>query len=65
MAQTEAQKRAKKKYQNKQPHIGFYLYPSEADILERLQTCDEPTATYIKRLIREDIAHEKENKNGN
>ena len=29
---------------------------SDADILQRLEEIDEPKATYIKRLIREDMS---------
>lgn len=32
------------------------LYPADADIAEHLEGLEEPRATYIKRLIREDMA---------
>lgn len=36
--------------------ISVKLYPADADISEHLEGLEEPTATYIKRLIREDMA---------
>ena len=32
------------------------LYPADSDIAQHLEDIDEPRATYIKRLIREDMA---------
>jgi hypothetical protein len=32
------------------------LYPADSDIARHLKDIDEPRATYIKRLIREDMA---------
>ena len=52
---SEAQRKAKQKYRKKIKTISIEIYPAEADIKERLETNDEPNATYIKRLIREDI----------
>ena len=36
--------------------IEVKLYPADADIAEHISELDEPRATYIKRLIREDMA---------
>lgn len=54
---TEAEKRAKKKYNQKVEVLRLRLYPSETDIKERLQEHadnGEPRSAYIKRLIRSD-----------
>ena len=56
---TEAQKRAKAKYKEKMRTFRIDVCPSEQDILERLES-QERYATYIKRLIREDIEREKD-----
>ncbi len=36
--------------------LSVKLYPADADIAEHISDLEEPTATYIKRLIREDMA---------
>lgn len=51
---TEAQKRAKQKYQEKVKRFTVDFYPTEADIYEQLQK-QEKKQTYIKDLIRADI----------
>lgn len=54
---TEAEKRAKKKYNQKVEVLRLRLYPSEADIKEKLQERadnGETRTAYIKRLIRSD-----------
>lgn len=54
----EYQKRAKKKYKEKVQLLQVELYPTDEDIKERLAAkvaAGEPKATYVKRLIREDI----------
>ena len=56
---TEAQKRAKAEYRKKVKTIHIEIYPSEQDILDKLESVDR-YATYIKNLIREDIAKEKD-----
>ena len=56
------QRRAKNKYKSKIVRIHIELYPSEEDIRKRLAERvenGEPRATYIKRLIREDMFREK------
>lgn len=52
---TEAQKKAKAEYRKKVRTIHIEIYPTEQDILEKLDSV-ERYGTYIKRLIREDIA---------
>jgi hypothetical protein len=57
---TEAQKRAKRKYnKEKVTLLRVELYQSDTDIKERITErlqAGENKATYIKRLIREDIS---------
>lgn len=51
-------KDAKKRYKAKIKTVRVELYPTDADIKNRLENrlqAGEPKATYIKRLIREDI----------
>lgn len=60
MAQSEAQRRASAKYVRehvKQKAVAFY--PADSDLLEFADTRGA-FATYVKRLIREDM--ERENK---
>lgn len=61
MAITEAQKRATAKYKAKTKplQIGFEVSYLETDLREWLENLSEPRATYIKRLIREDIERSK------
>ena len=56
---TEAQKRAKAKYQDKVRTFRIDVYPTEADILDKLNSVDR-YGTYIKALIRQDIQDTKE-----
>lgn len=56
---TEAQKRAKAKYKEKVRTFRIDVYPTEKDILDKLES-ELPYAAYIKRLIREDIEREKD-----
>ena len=51
---TEAQKRAKQKYQEKVKRFTVDFYPTESDIYEHLQKQGKKQ-TYIKDLIRADI----------
>jgi hypothetical protein len=55
-------KKAKDKYKKKVTELRVELYPTDEDIKQRLAEVKdgEGKATYIKRLIREDI--KKENK---
>ena len=51
---TEAQKRAKAKYNSKVTKVSIELYPSDADIIQKLQ--EQPSKqAYIKDLIRKDL----------
>lgn len=62
MPKTEAQKRASKKYDAKAKRIELKIFPSEQDILVKLNEEIENGsgyAPYIKRLIREDIERSK------
>lgn len=52
---TEAQKRAKAKYQSKVKRLTIDFYPPEADLLEHIEK-QPKKQTYIKDLIRADIA---------
>lgn len=65
MPKTEAQKRAQAKYREKTYELRVALFPPDKDIFVRLEEIDalgEARAAYIKRLIREDIEHEKNSK---
>lgn len=54
MALTEAQKRAKAKYNEKVVKVTIELYPTDKDLIEKLQ--EQPSKqAYIKELIRKDI----------
>lgn len=55
---TEAERNAKKKYRDKGKRMTIDFYPSEADLIEQIEKQPQKQ-TYIKRLIREDIAREK------
>ena len=51
---TDAKRKAKNKYKAKIEELRVELYPTDADIKDKLKTVGAK-ATYIKRLIREDI----------
>lgn len=53
--QTEAQKRAKRRYLEKCKQINIVIYPTESDIMALMDDLPDKTG-YIKRLIRDDIA---------
>lgn len=58
-------KKAKQRYKKKIEELRAELYPTDADIKERIAervAAGEAKATYIKRLIREDIARGVGNK---
>lgn len=56
--QTEAQKRAKAKYNEKRDRIVVDFYPPEKDLYDHL--CKQPAKqTYIKNLIRADMERNK------
>lgn len=50
----EKKRAAKNKYKEKIEELRVELYPTDADIKEHLKTVGAK-ATYVKRLIREDI----------
>ena len=55
----ESKRNAKNKYRAKVEELRVELYPTDGDIKDRIAervAAGEPKATYIKRLIREDIA---------
>lgn len=56
------ERNAKQRYKQKIQELRVELYPTDEDIKDRLAERvqgGEPKATYIKRLIREDIAQNK------
>jgi len=48
---------AKKRYREKIVKLQIDLFPSDIDVIEWLQN-NKPVATYIKKLIRDDIKKE-------
>lgn len=53
-----SERAAKNRYKKKITRIVVELYPTDLDILSQVMTRKfngEPTTTYIKRLIRQDI----------
>ena len=54
MALTDAQKRAKAKYNNKVVKVTIEFYPGDADLIEKVKS-QESQQKYIKELIRKDI----------
>ncbi len=57
---TEAQKRAKARYDAKTTQLVLRLRNgADADVIERLQSVPEKTS-YVRRLVREDIARDSE-----
>lgn len=51
---TEAQKRAKEKYRSKTTQLTIEFYPSDAELLKKVQEQPNKQA-YIKDLIRKDL----------
>lgn len=59
---SEAQKRAKAKYREKTYCLQVTFFPKDEELLRRLEEIDaegEARASYVKRLIREDIERNK------
>lgn len=57
----ESKRKSKNKYKAKIEELRVELYPTDADIKKQINkriAAREPKATYIKRLIREDIEQE-------
>lgn len=55
---TEAEREAKNRYKKKIKRVFVELYQTDEDIKQQLEernAAGEPTSTYIKRLVREDI----------
>ena len=48
-------RKARANYRKKVERLTIELYPTDEDIKQHLEALQEPKATYIKRLIREDI----------
>lgn len=51
---TEAQKRAKAKYNSQVTKVSIEFYPADAELLKKVQEQENKQA-YIKDLIRKDI----------
>ena len=60
MSIKDTDRKARANYLKKVERLQIDLYTTEEDIKQRLAEIQEPKAGYIKRLIREDIAREKE-----
>lgn len=69
MAKTESQRQAQRNYEHKTDfsaqhkylkekcvQLKIYLSPVDTDIIARLDSLSESKTSYIKRLIREDMA---------
>ena len=54
MALTDAQKRAKAKYNSNVTKVSIEFYPADAELLKKVQEQENKQA-YIKELIRKDI----------
>lgn len=52
---SDAQKRANAKYLEKAVQKQVRFYPPDLDLVEWCNRRNEPFATYVKRLIREDM----------
>ncbi|MBQ9949908.1 MAG: hypothetical protein IJO93_04215 [Clostridia bacterium] len=64
----DCNRKARANYNAKCEHFSMVLYPSEEDIKKRIAErieAGEPRATYIKRLIREDIRKEEQKTESN
>lgn len=59
MAIKDKDRKARANYRAKVETLRVELYPTDEDIKARLAEQSEPKSTYIKRLIREDIAKQK------
>ena len=55
---TEAQRKAKAKYNSKVKKVLIEFYPTELDLIEHLEKQDKKQ-TYIKKLIRVDMEKEQ------
>lgn len=48
-------KAAQKKYAQKCKTVTFRIFPGDSDILDYLESAEEPMSTMIKRLIRAEM----------
>lgn len=55
MSIKDTDRKARANYRKKITELRIELYPTDEDIKQHLEKLNEPKATYIKRLIREDI----------
>ena len=55
MSIKDTNRKARANYRKKITELRVELYPTDEDIKEHLDNLQEPKATYIKRLIREDM----------
>lgn len=58
----ENERNAKQRYKQKIQELRVELYPTDEDIKDRLAErveAGEPKATYIKRIIRQDIQNKQ------
>ena len=55
MAESEAQRRANLNYRKKHTKsISLTFYPSDMELLDYLEACDEPKKSHIKRMLAEE-----------
>lgn len=59
MAIKDKDRKARANYAKKCRQVLIVLYPTDQDIADYIDSTDEPTATLIKRLIREEIVKRK------
>lgn len=59
MSIKDTDRKARANYRKKITELRIELYPTDEDIKEHLNKLQEPKATYIKKLIREDIKKER------
>lgn len=59
MSIKQTDRKARANYRKKVTELRIELYPTDEDIKKHIENLKEPKATYIKRLIREDIAKGK------
>ena len=52
----DCDRKARANYAKKCRQVKVVLYPTDKDIADYIDSTDEPTATIIKRLIRDEIA---------
>lgn len=55
MSIKDKDRKARDNYRKKITELRIELYPTDEDIKQHLDKLQEPKATFIKRIIREDI----------